>query len=59
MAIFSTVDHVKMRMRIRNEQKESYRIAREATFGWMTEAFFRKDQVFGDDDDMETQWWQL
>ena len=57
-AMFSAVDHVKMRMRKRKEEEESYRIVREATFSWKTEAVFRKDPVFEDDDDMETQWWQ-
>ena len=57
-ALFSALDHVKMRLRKRKEEQESYRIAREATFSWKTEAVFRKDPVFDDDDDMETQWWQ-
>merc|ERR1712083_278197 len=56
-AIFAAVDHVKMRMRKRKDEEQSYRIAREATFGWKTEALFRKDPVF-EDDDLDTQWWE-
>ena len=56
--LFAAVDHVKMRMRKRKEEEESYRIAREATFGWKTATVFKKDPVFEDDDDLETQWWE-
>ena len=56
--IFAAVDHVKMRMRKRKEEEECYRIAREATFSWKTAAVYKKDPVFEDDDDLETQWWQ-
>ena len=57
-ALFAAVDHLQMRMRKRKAEEESYRIAREATFSWKTEALYRKDPVFEDDDDMDTQWWQ-
>ena len=55
--LFSVRDHVVMRQRKRREEEESYRVANESHFGWMTEKQFRKDSVFLNDDDEEVDWW--
>jgi len=53
------VSHLQMRMRKRKCEEESYRIARESTFGWKTEKMFRKDPIFDEGDyDDDTAWWQ-
>lgn len=53
------VSHLQMRMRKRKCEEESYRIARESTFGWKTEKLFRKDPIFeGGDYDDDSAWWQ-
>ena len=58
-ALFAATDHVKMRMRKRKEE-ESYKIAKESSFGWKTEKAYRKDPVFDDEDEFneENPWWQ-
>ena len=54
------MDHVKMRLRKRKEEEESYRIAKESTFGWKTAQAYMKDPVFDDEDefDEDNPWWQ-
>ena len=46
-----------MRQRKRKVEEESYRIAKEASFGWRTEKMFRRTPVF-EDDDSEEPWWK-
>jgi hypothetical protein len=53
------VDHLQMRLRKRTFEEESYRIARESTFGWRTEKKFRKDPIFIEDNfDDDSLWYQ-
>jgi len=53
------VDHLQMRLRKRSLEEESYRIARESTFGWMTEKRFRQDPIFVEEDlDDDSLWYQ-
>ena len=54
------VDHLQMRFRKRKSEEESYRIARESVYGWKTQQLYRKDAVFGDEDDLDfdTPWWK-
>ena len=58
--MFLAMDHVKMRLRKRKEEEESYRIAKESTFGWKTAQAYMKDPVFDDEDefDEDNPWWQ-
>ena len=59
-ALFAAMDHVKMRMRKRKEEEESYRIAKNSSFGWKTAQAYMKDPVFEDEDEFEEDnpWWQ-
>ena len=50
-------EFVSMRLRKRKAEEESYRIAKEASFGWRTEKLYRKTPVF-QDDDSEEPWWK-
>ena len=53
------VDHLQMRLRKRSFEEESYRIARESTFGWRTEKKFRKDPIFLEENlDDDSLWYQ-
>ena len=57
--IKSLVDHLQMRLRKRSFEEESYRIARESTFGWRTEKKFRKDPIFLDENlDDDSMWYE-
>ena len=55
----SVVSFLQKRTRLRKVEEESYRIAREATFGWRTEKLFRRDDVFRSEDyDCDLQPWE-
>ena len=57
--IMSLVDHLQMRLRKRSYEEESYRIARESTFGWRTEKKFRKDPIFLEENlDDDSMWYE-
>ena len=59
-AIFSAMDFVKMRVRKRKAEEESYKIAKEAAFSWKTATKYMKNGVFDDEDDLDDDipWWE-
>ena len=57
--LHSCVSHYQKRMRARNAEEESYRIARDSVYGWKTEKVFSQNAVFDDEDyDEVSHWWQ-
>jgi hypothetical protein len=53
------VDHLQMRLRKRGFEEESYRIARESSFGWLTEKRYRQDPIYVDDNlDDDSMWYE-
>ena len=56
-SLYATREFLLMRQRKRKAEEESYRIAKEASFGWRTEKLYRKTPVF-EDDDSEEPWWK-
>ena len=42
----ATVSFLQKRIRLRKVEEESYRVARDSTFGWKTEKLFRRDDTF-------------
>lgn len=52
----ATVSFLQKRIRLRKVEEESYRVARDSTFGWKTEKLFRRDDTFRSesyDDDLQ------